>query len=425
MKRGVVPHDHERVALGDDPALARDDVHHAAADRLAVHLRRRHAEGLRVRAARRHRARVRTRRSSSRRRCSTWIKEREPEYARRKDEDGCVADVQSVGGALAPDVAVATAEADASARRARGDAEPAPPVGPAPAGGAPSSAAPSDGASGARAARTAARAEPSGATRCATGASPGSYARYDGDGERDRAPRTRERSRAALELLLAGVGWAIAHRRGRRPTLADDLARRVGIERDEMRGAVRDAFTSWRAEAERLGARRDDAFEQGPRAARPRPPRGGRRSRAARRAARAPRAAARAHLRRGVAPRAPLRRAGCRPSVPHCAGGDSAPATAQDRPAVGDRARRHPARLRLPRSTAVAATTPRSSPTAAGGCARCSTSSGRRSSSSASSSRRARTCPAGHHRRAAQAAGRRHADPVRRGRGGSSRRSSG
>ena len=43
----------ERLAVGDDPPLAGDDVHHAAADRRARDLRRRDAEGLRVRAHRR------------------------------------------------------------------------------------------------------------------------------------------------------------------------------------------------------------------------------------------------------------------------------------------------------------------------------------------------------------------------------------
>ena len=37
---GVVPDARERVVVGDDPALARDDVHHAAADRDALFLRR-------------------------------------------------------------------------------------------------------------------------------------------------------------------------------------------------------------------------------------------------------------------------------------------------------------------------------------------------------------------------------------------------
>ena len=51
----VVPPDHERLALGDDPTIARDDVHHAASDRLAPDLRRRDPERLRVRPPDRHR----------------------------------------------------------------------------------------------------------------------------------------------------------------------------------------------------------------------------------------------------------------------------------------------------------------------------------------------------------------------------------
>ena len=52
---GIVPADHERLAVGDDPAVTRDDLHHAAADPLAARLRRRHAERLRLRAPHRHR----------------------------------------------------------------------------------------------------------------------------------------------------------------------------------------------------------------------------------------------------------------------------------------------------------------------------------------------------------------------------------
>ena len=51
----LVPRDRQRVDVGGAPAVARDDVHHAPAGRLAVLLRRRHAAGLRVRAPRRHR----------------------------------------------------------------------------------------------------------------------------------------------------------------------------------------------------------------------------------------------------------------------------------------------------------------------------------------------------------------------------------
>ncbi len=46
--------DREPVAVGDDQAIAGDVVHHAASDRFAAPVRRRHAQGLRLRAARRH-----------------------------------------------------------------------------------------------------------------------------------------------------------------------------------------------------------------------------------------------------------------------------------------------------------------------------------------------------------------------------------
>ena len=89
MKRGVVPDARERLALGDDPTLAGDDVHHARADRLAARVRRRHAQGLRVRTAHRDRSGA----------CSSifiaapllaMFKEREPEYARRRDDENAV-----------------------------------------------------------------------------------------------------------------------------------------------------------------------------------------------------------------------------------------------------------------------------------------------------------------------------------------------
>ena len=67
---GVVPDARERVAVGDDPALARDDVHHAAADHGALLLRRRDAEGLRASRCSSASAPARTRRSSSPRRSS-------------------------------------------------------------------------------------------------------------------------------------------------------------------------------------------------------------------------------------------------------------------------------------------------------------------------------------------------------------------
>jgi polyhydroxyalkanoate synthesis regulator phasin len=63
------------------------------------------------------------------------------------------------------------------------------------------------------------------------------------------------------ELLLAGVGFATLGLEAA-DELADDLARRVGVDRDSMRSAVRDTLQAWRAEADRLGVRRDEALER-------------------------------------------------------------------------------------------------------------------------------------------------------------------
>ena len=67
--------------------------------------------------------------------------------------------------------------------------------------------------------------------------------------------------RSVSELLLAGIGWATMRVEGMEE-IADDLARRVGVERDAMREAVSDTVASWRAELERVGARRDEAMER-------------------------------------------------------------------------------------------------------------------------------------------------------------------
>jgi polyhydroxyalkanoate synthesis regulator phasin len=68
-------------------------------------------------------------------------------------------------------------------------------------------------------------------------------------------------SRSVSEVLLAGIGFATLGIEAAEK-LADDLARRVGVERDSMRAAVQDTLQAWRAEAERLGIRRDEAFER-------------------------------------------------------------------------------------------------------------------------------------------------------------------
>jgi polyhydroxyalkanoate synthesis regulator phasin len=65
-------------------------------------------------------------------------------------------------------------------------------------------------------------------------------------------------SRRPLEqTLLAALGWAALTVEGV-DDLADDLARRVGLDRDAMRKALSDALTAWRHEGARFGARRGD-----------------------------------------------------------------------------------------------------------------------------------------------------------------------
>ena len=67
--------------------------------------------------------------------------------------------------------------------------------------------------------------------------------------------------RGLEQLLLAGLGWA-SLTAAAVDDLADDLARRVGIERDEMRGAVRDTVSSWRTDADRLASLPGEASDK-------------------------------------------------------------------------------------------------------------------------------------------------------------------
>jgi polyhydroxyalkanoate synthesis regulator phasin len=59
--------------------------------------------------------------------------------------------------------------------------------------------------------------------------------------------------RGSLEALgLAGIG-VIALVAQRADELAEEIGTRLGVERDEVRGAIADVLDSWRREASRLG----------------------------------------------------------------------------------------------------------------------------------------------------------------------------
>ena len=183
-----------------------------------------------------------------------WLKEREPEFARRKHEE---LGRRPVGRRRV----VVVADARRSSPRPRSCSAPdPPPAAVAPAAPASSARAASAVAPAARAARTAAPAD-------ARRRGPKAYtAAMDGNGtpSRHAEPRTFE------QLLLAGFGW-LSLTAEAADDVADDLARRVGIERDAMRNAVRDAVASWRAEAERIGSMPVGRLRQGHAAPRARP----------------------------------------------------------------------------------------------------------------------------------------------------------
>jgi polyhydroxyalkanoate synthesis regulator phasin len=68
----------------------------------------------------------------------------------------------------------------------------------------------------------------------------------------------RDNDRGPLETLgLAGIG-ALALAAERADDLADELASRLGIERDEVGSAVADVLQSWRREAGRVGEHASD-----------------------------------------------------------------------------------------------------------------------------------------------------------------------
>jgi polyhydroxyalkanoate synthesis regulator phasin len=67
--------------------------------------------------------------------------------------------------------------------------------------------------------------------------------------------------RSVEQLLLAGIGW-LALTAEAADDMAEELARRVGVDAEKMRGAVRDVLASWRKEGARVGSMPADASEK-------------------------------------------------------------------------------------------------------------------------------------------------------------------
>ncbi len=63
------------------------------------------------------------------------------------------------------------------------------------------------------------------------------------------------------QLLLAGLG-AASTGLDAIDEVADDIAGRIGVDRQKVREAVRDTVSSWRNEVGRLGGRRDETLER-------------------------------------------------------------------------------------------------------------------------------------------------------------------
>lgn len=68
-------------------------------------------------------------------------------------------------------------------------------------------------------------------------------------------------SRPLSDFFLAGVGWA-AQGLDAADELADELASRLGVSREEMRAALRDTLAKWRDEADKLKVRPDDVVDR-------------------------------------------------------------------------------------------------------------------------------------------------------------------
>jgi polyhydroxyalkanoate synthesis regulator phasin len=63
------------------------------------------------------------------------------------------------------------------------------------------------------------------------------------------------------ELMLAGIGW-LSLTAEAVDDMADDLARRVGVDAAKMREAVQDVVASWKRDAERAASVPGEATER-------------------------------------------------------------------------------------------------------------------------------------------------------------------
>lgn len=72
---------------------------------------------------------------------------------------------------------------------------------------------------------------------------------------------TQTPERPLADFFLAGVGWA-AQGLDAADELADELAVRLGVGRDEMRAALRDTLAKWRDGVEKLKVGPDDVVDR-------------------------------------------------------------------------------------------------------------------------------------------------------------------
>ena len=67
--------------------------------------------------------------------------------------------------------------------------------------------------------------------------------------------------RSVEQLILAGLGW-LSLTAEAADEIAEDIARRLGVEPAKMREAVQATFASWRKDSEKLGSIPSEASER-------------------------------------------------------------------------------------------------------------------------------------------------------------------